>query len=159
LCDPRRADAKDTLNAKIKLREAFRPFAPAVLESRAADWFELKTPSPYMLLVAPVLAAKRSEIPAVTHVDGSARVQTVGEHGEPRFLRLLHEFERVTGCPILVNTSFNVRGEPIVHSPQAAFDCFMGTELDSLAVGRCLLDKSAQTAPVDRRYGERFEPD
>lgn len=159
LCDARRPDAKDVLNEKIKLRESFRPFAPAVLAERASEWFDLDQSSPYMLLVAGVAAARRGSIPAVTHVDGSARVQTVGAEGEPRFRGLLRAFETLTGCPVLVNTSFNVRGEPIVCTPEDAFRCFMGTELDCLAIGRCLLLKSEQRVAADADYGARFKPD
>jgi carbamoyltransferase len=125
----------------------------------AADWFELEVPSPYMLLVADVRAARRGQIPAVTHVDGSARVQTVGADAEPRFRRLLQAFEARTGCPVLVNTSFNVRGEPMVCRPEDAFRCFMGTQLDSLAIGLCWLSKAEQTASGDARHGDRFAPD
>ncbi|MBK7586214.1 MAG: carbamoyltransferase [Myxococcales bacterium] len=159
LCDPRRPDAKDTLNAKIKLRESFRPFAPAVLCERTAEWFDLAGDSPYMLLVAKVAASRLGQIPAVTHVDGSARIQSVGADAEPRFRRLLQAFEQRTSCPILVNTSFNVRGEPIVRTPEEAFRCFMGTELDCLAVGCCLLDKDKQTVERDALHGARFDAD
>lgn len=159
LCDPRRADAQEVLNSKIKLRESFRPFAPAVLREKVGDWFELQTESPYMLLVATVVADRKSEIPAVTHVDGSARVQTVGAEAEPRFRALLAAFADATGCPVLVNTSFNVRGEPMVCTPEDAYRCFMGTQLDALVVGACLMDKPAQPRATDANYGARFEPD
>ncbi len=159
LCDPRRSDAQATLNSKSKLCESFRPFAPAVLSQHAAEWFELDWDSPYMSVVAPVAESKRQHIPAVTHVDGSARLQTVGASAQPRFRELLNAFERHTSCPLLVNTSFNVRGEPIVCTPEDAYRRFMGTGLDSLALGRCLLDKAAQTAAVDDGYGQRFDPD
>jgi len=152
------------LNLKIKFRESFRPFAPAVLAERAGEWFAIDRPSPYMLLVAPVAAARRkpataesegllgidrlklerSEIPAVTHVDFSARVQTVHRETNPRFHALLEVFDALTGCPVLVNTSLNVRGEPIVGSPEDAWRCFMRTQMDALVVERYLLLKGDQ---------------
>ncbi|MEJ2515930.1 MAG: carbamoyltransferase [Gammaproteobacteria bacterium] len=164
LGDPRDADMQSRMNLKIKFREGFRPFAPAVLAERASDWFDLDAPSPYMLLVAQVAAAKRlapdgedaaltgldrlkarvSVIPAVTHVDGSARIQTVDGRWNPRYRALLEAFEAATGCPVLVNTSFNVRGEPIVCSPEDAWRCFMRTGMDYLVVDNCLLEKSRQ---------------
>jgi carbamoyltransferase len=177
LCDPRRADAQRVLNLKIKFRESFRPFAPSVLRERCAEWFDLDVDSPYMLLVANVAGQRRpadakrlrglaalsqiaSDIPAVTHVDGSARIQTVGDEAEPRFRALLRVFEASTGCPVLVNTSFNVRGEPIVCTPEDAFRCFMGTELDALAIGDCLLEKSQQTLQhAAATHARDFEPD
>jgi carbamoyltransferase len=161
LGDPRRRDMQETLNLKIKFRESFRPFAPAVLEERAADCFDLKETSAYMLVVAPVreelrvngeneqasgmmarLKERRSTLPAITHVDYSARVQTVSVADNSRFHNLLSAFERRTGCPVLVNTSFNVRGEPPVCTPEDAYRCFMKTEMDYLVLGRCLLDKT-----------------
>lgn len=165
LADPRRATMQETLNLKIKFRESFRPFAPAVLRERVNDFFELDQPSPYMLLVAPVksslrtsaapqstngdfierLKAPRSTIPAVTHVDYSARVQTVAEKDNPRFHQLLAEFERRTGCPVLVNTSFNVRGEPPVCTPADAYRCFMRTGMDYLVLGDFLVEKGGQS--------------
>jgi carbamoyltransferase len=169
LADPRRADVQRTLNLAIKKRESFRPFAPAVLEEEAGAWFDLADPSPYMLLVAPVrgfegidepwgdavapgdaldpgaaLARVRSPIPAVTHVDGSARVQTVGPGSRTALRGVLEAFHRRTGCPVLVNTSFNVRGEPIVASPHDAYRCFMTTDMDWLAVGERLYAKADQ---------------
>jgi carbamoyltransferase len=152
------------MNLKIKNRESFRPFAPAVLAEHAAEWFELDVASPYMLLVADVRAehriamtpdeealfgidklnVPRSTIPAVTHIDYSARVQTVHRETNPRFHALLGEFHRLTGCPVLVNTSFNVRGEPIVCSPEDAYRCFMSTEMDALVAGPCLLLREEQ---------------
>jgi len=166
LGDPRLPGMQETLNLKIKFRESFRPFAPSVLRERVADYFELTDASPYMLLVAQVnsalrsdaakgditerLKAVRSTIPAVTHVDGSARVQTVSERDNPRFHRLLTEFERRTGCPVLVNTSFNVRGEPPVCTPEDAFHCFMRTEIDYLVLGNFLLKKVDQEPLGDR---------
>jgi carbamoyltransferase len=164
LGDARSPEMQKRMNLKIKYRESFRPFAPAVLAEHAAEWFELDVPSPYMLLVADVreehridmtpeqealfgidkLNVARSTIPAVTHIDYSARVQTVHRETNPRFHALLAEFHRVTGCPVLVNTSFNVRGEPIVCSPEDAYRCFMSTEMDALVIGECLLLRDEQ---------------
>jgi carbamoyltransferase len=163
----------------VKFRESFRPFAPAVLREDAAEWFELDADSPYMLLVADVKSNKRrrtadseqalfgieklnvarSEIPAVTHVDYSARVQTVSRQTNPLFHRLLTEFKAITGCPVLVNTSFNVRGEPIVCTPEDAFRCFMGNDLDLLVVGNCVLRKDDQDPGLKRDYSSAFEMD
>jgi carbamoyltransferase len=179
LADPRSPKTQATLNLKIKYRESFRPFAPAVLRERLADWFELDEDSPYMLLVADVAARRRramtpeeqqlfgldklnvprSEIPAVTHVDDSARVQTVHAETNPRFHALLRAFEARTGCPVLVNTSFNVRGEPIVCTPEDAFRCFMGCELDVLAVGNLYLVKSEQDQSLKRDTKHAFDAD
>jgi len=164
LGDPRDPSMQRRMNVAIKFRESFRPFAPAVLAGRQRGWFELDAESPYMLLVAPVAGARmrtlaeeercargtemlkvvRSDIPAVTHVDGSARVQTVEAERAPRFHAILSAFEARTGCPVLVNTSFNIRGEPIVHSPADAYRSFMFTDIDALVVGNLYLDKSAQ---------------
>jgi carbamoyltransferase len=164
LGDPRDPSMQRRMNVAIKFRESFRPFAPAVLAERQREWFDLAHPSPYMLLVAPVADARmrtladeerrargtemlkvvRSDIPAVTHVDGSARVQTVDAERAPRFHAILRAFEARTGCPVLVNTSFNIRGEPIVHSPADAYRSFMFTDIDALVVGNLYLDKSAQ---------------
>ena len=162
--DPRNPDMQSTMNLKIKFRESFRPFAPAVLAPDAKEYFDLRQESPYMLIVAQVAAAqqietdatdatgiellkvRRSTIPAVTHVDQSARVQTVTEHSNPAYHRLLTAFKARTGCPVLVNTSFNVRGEPIVNTPQDAYTCFMRTNIDLLAMGSFLLDKTDQPA-------------
>jgi len=169
LGDPRSPEMQSTINLKIKYRESFRPFAPSVLAEHAADYFELETDSPYMLLVAPVkkeiripisesdqakfgiekLHVPRSTIPAVTHVDDSARIQTVRRETHGRYYDLLERFHALTGCPLVVNTSFNVRGEPIVATPEDAFRCFMRTEMDVLAIGDLILEKSAQTASVD----------
>jgi carbamoyltransferase len=177
--DPRSPTMQKQLNLKVKYRESFRPFAPSVLRERVADWFELDGDSPYMLLVADVVKSRRvamtdeqhklfgieklnvprSDIPAVTHVDYSARIQTVHEHTNPRYHALLSAFERRTGCPVLVNTSFNVRGEPIVGSPEDAFRCFMGTELDVLAVGNCVLRKEQQNPALKQNYETAFELD
>lgn len=159
--DPRSARMQSVLNLKVKFRESFRPFAPAVLAERAAEFFELDAPSPYMLLVAPVrpelrlkvsaaaqglerLKQIRSQLPAVTHVDYSARVQTVTAEQNPSFYALLKRFEACTGCPVLVNTSFNVRGEPVVCTPDDAYRCFVNTEMDYLAIGNFLLERAAQ---------------
>jgi carbamoyltransferase len=162
--DPRSPRMQSVMNLKIKYRESFRPFAPAVLREHVRDWFELDTDSPYMLLVAPVrpdrrvaltaeqqklfgielLNVPRSQIPAVTHVDYSARVQTVHDETNRRFHRLLERFSARTGVPVLVNTSFNVRGEPIVCTPEHAYTCFMRTEMDVLAIGPFVLEKKRQ---------------
>ena len=164
LGDPRLPEMQEKLNLKIKFRESFRPFAPSVLRERVSDYFELEQSSPYMLLVAPVrstirfdgqvadnspgflqrLKTPRSTIPAVTHVDYSARIQTVSERENPRFYALLRAFEEQTGCAVLVNTSFNVRGEPPVCTPADAFRCFMRTDMDFLVLGNFLIDKQAQ---------------
>jgi carbamoyltransferase len=138
LADPRGERMRDIVNEKVKMREGFRPFAPAVPLSRAAEWFELDVESPYMLLTAPV---RRSGVPAITHVDGSARIQTVTAQSSPRFHRLLEAWGARTGCPVLINTSFNVRGEPIVCSPDDAYRCFRGSGLDALVVEDVVLDK------------------
>jgi carbamoyltransferase len=179
LGDPRSPSMQKTLNLKIKYRESFRPFAPSVLRERVSDWFELDGDSPYMLLVADVakrrrleitaaernlsgidlLNVLRSEIPAVTHIDYSARIHTVHADINPRYHALLSAFESETGCPVLVNTSFNVRGEPIVCKPEDAFRCFMGSDLDALAVGNCYLRKEAQDPLLSRSYESDFEPD
>jgi carbamoyltransferase len=155
---------QSVMNLKIKYRESFRPFAPSVLRERVDDWFELDVDSPYMLLVAPVrerrriamteaqtklfgiekLNVPRSTIPAVTHVDYSARIQTVHEDTNPTYHALLRRFEALTDCPVLVNTSFNVRGEPIVCTPKDAYVCFMRTEMDNLVLGNFVLEKTRQ---------------
>ena len=179
LGDPRSPSMQRTLNLKVKYRESFRPFAPSVLRERVSDWFELDGDSPYMLLVADVVESRRremkpeerelfgidklnvvrSEIPAVTHLDYSARIQTVHRETNGRYHALLSEFERLTGCPVLVNTSFNVRGEPIVCTPDDAFRCFMGTDLDVLAVGNSYLKKEAQDPALRQNYESAFELD
>ncbi|HEU4565449.1 MAG TPA: carbamoyltransferase [Gemmatimonadaceae bacterium] len=146
LADPRSPTMRRDLNLKIKFREGFRPFAPAVLRERAAEWLELDVESPYMLLVAPVRPERRAAVPAVTHVDGSARAQTVTEETSPALHALLLAFEALTGCPVLVNTSFNVRGEPVVCTPEDAWRCFMRTHMDHLVLGPFLLDRAAQCA-------------
>jgi carbamoyltransferase len=178
--DPRSAKMQSVMNLKIKYRESFRPFAPSVLWERVSDYFEQDAPSPYMLIVAPVrqelrtaltdeqdqlfgiekLNLKRSELPAITHVDYSARVQTVHEDTNPRYHGLLKAFEQLTGCGVLVNTSFNVRGEPIVCTPTDAYRCFMRTEMDYLVVENYFLDKKEQ--PVwekDTSWKDEFELD
>ncbi len=179
LGDPRNPEMQKTLNLKIKYRESFRPFAPAVLREDVADYFELDEDSPYMLLVADLkrnrrrqmndvedslfgidkLNVQRSDIPAVTHVDYSARIQTVHEETNPKFRSLLNAFKERTGYSVLVNTSFNVRGEPIVCTPEDAFRCFMGTEMETLVVGNCLLRKDAQDGALAVDYKDNFELD
>ncbi|MEM7025806.1 MAG: carbamoyltransferase, partial [Pseudomonadota bacterium] len=179
LGDARSPTMQKTLNLKVKYRESFRPFAPSVLREDVAEWFELDDDSPYMLLVADVVPKRRrlmnederalfgidklnvprSEIPAVTHVDYSARIQTVHADTNPRYHALLEAFKQRTGCPVVVNTSFNVRGEPIVCTPEDAFHCFMGTEIEMLVVGNCLLDKARQNPALKQDYKDAFELD
>jgi carbamoyltransferase len=179
LGDPRSESMQRLLNLKVKFRESFRPFAPSVLREDVADWFELDYDSPYMLLVAGVkenlrrpmsaeeealfgiekLNVKRSDIPAVTHVDYSARVQTVHADTNPRYHALISEFKKLTGCPVVVNTSFNVRGEPIVGTPLDAFRCFMGTDIEVLVVGNCFLRKEAQDQSLAEDYKDKYELD
>ena len=169
--DPRSAEMQAAMNLKIKYRESFRPFAPSVLREQVADWFELDTDSPYMLLVADVeesrrrkmtpaeealwgidkLNVKRSEIPAVTHVDYSARIQTVRHETNPLYWEIIEAFRQKTGCPVVVNTSFNVRGEPIVCTPEDSYRCFMRTEMDFLVLETCVLDKREQPKFVEQR--------
>ena len=177
--DPRSPKMQKTLNLRVKFRESFRPFAPSVLREDVADWFELDGDSPYMLLVADVqekirremteeeqalfgidkLNIVRSELPAVTHVDYSARIQTVHEETNPRYHALISAFKERTGCPVLVNTSFNVRGEPIVGTPEDAFRCFMGTDIEVLVVGNCFLRKEDQDPALKLDYKDAFELD
>ena len=179
LGDARSPAMQSVLNLKVKYRESFRPFAPSVLVEDVADWFELEEGSPYMLLVAnvaekrrkPVTAEQqtltgiaklkipRSEIPAVTHVDYSARIQTVHKETNPRYHALLSAFKERTGCAVIVNTSFNVRGEPIACTPEDAFRCFMGSEIEALAVGNCFLKKEDQDPSLKLDYRNRFDPD
>jgi carbamoyltransferase len=166
LGDPRSPTMQKTLNLKVKYRESFRPFAPSVLRGYVSEWFELDGDSPYMLTVQEnslfgidKLNVQRSDIPAVTHLDYSARIQTVHADTNPRYHALLDAFRELTGCPVLVNTSFNVRGEPIVGSPEDAFRCFMGTELDALAVGDCYLRKESQDPSLKKNYEHAFELD
>ena len=159
LADPRDPKMRDTLNMKIKFREGFRPFAPSVLEDKAAEWFEIECESPYMLLVAPVREDKRV-IPSVTHVDGSARIQTVTREQNALYYDLIAEFDKLTGVPIVINTSFNVRGEPIVCTPSDAYLCFMRTNMDNLVLGSFLLDKKDQPAlREDVDWRNQFELD
>lgn len=157
LADARNPENRDRVNLKIKFRESFRPFAPTVLEEKVSEWFELDRPSPYMLLVAAVRGDKR-EIPSVTHVDGSARIQTINRRHHPLYYDLICEFERQTGCPVIINTSFNVRGEPIVCSPHDAYLCFMRTGMDYLVMDRFLLNKEDQP-PLEDAEKPQFEPD
>lgn len=179
LGDARSPAMQSVLNLKVKYRESFRPFAPAILREDVADWFELDGDSPYMLLVANVverrrrlmtedeqklfgiekLKVPRSDIPAVTHVDYSARIQTVDAETNPRYYSLISAFKRQTGCPVIVNTSFNVRGEPIVCTPEDAFRCFMGTGIEVLAVGNCFLKKEDQDSALKLNYETAFELD
>jgi len=179
LGDARSPKMQSALNLKVKYRESFRPFAPSVLREHLADWFELDADSPYMLLVAPVverrrrvmsaeeqrlfgiekLGVPRSDIPAVTHVDYSARIQTVHRETNPLYYELIDRFRSRTGCPVIVNTSFNVRGEPIVCTPEDAFRCFMGTEIEALAIGSCFLRKEDQNPALKQRYEAAFELD
>jgi carbamoyltransferase len=179
LGDPRSPDMQRQLNLKVKFRESFRPFAPSVLREDVADWFELDGDSPYMLIVADVLEDRRhpvseedkklfgidrlntirSEIPAVTHVDMSARIQTVHRETNPRYHALLSAFKARTGCPVLVNTSFNVRSEPIVCTPEDAFRCFMGTDIELLVAGNCIARKEDQDPSLRVDYKDDFEPD
>jgi carbamoyltransferase len=159
LADPRDAKMRDTLNMKIKFREGFRPFAPSVTADRAAEWFEIDCESPYMLLVAQVREEKR-QIPSVTHVDGSARLQTVTREQHPLFYDLIQDFGDLTGVPIIINTSFNVRGEPIVCNPHDAYTCFMRTNMDYLVVGSHILDKKDQPAfDEDVNWRDLYELD
>ena len=179
LGDPRSPTMQKILNLKVKYRESFRPFAPAVLREDMAQWFECDVDSPYMLMVAdvvknrrlPMTAAEqalfgidklnvvRSDIPAVTHVDYSARIQTVHHDTNPRYWDLISAFKKRTGCPIVVNTSFNVRGEPIICTPEDAFRCFIGTDVDVVAVGNCLMRKPAQDPKLAQDYKDRFALD
>ena len=177
--DPRSTNTQKNLNLKVKYRESFRPFAPSVLKEDLPEWFDMSVDSPYMLLVANInptkkiemtneqkklfgidkLNIKRSQIPAVTHVDYSARVQTVSKINNNRYYDLISKFKEKTGCPVIVNTSFNVRGEPIVNTPIDAFNCFMGTELDYLVIGNCILDKLKQDQTLKKNYINEFELD
>jgi len=179
LGDPRSAKMQSVLNLKIKYRESFRPFAPSVLREHVAEWFDLDQDSPYMLMVADVahqhrldaadadkglfgiekLKVPRSTIPAVTHVDYSARIQTVHANTNPRYHALISSFHEKTGCPVLINTSFNVRGEPIVCTPEDAFRCLMGTKMDALAIGNCILMKADQDPKLELDYKNAFELD
>ena len=179
LGDPRSDKMQKNLNLKVKYRESFRPFAPSILREDLSNWFNLNVDSPYMLIVADVidekkipmsqeqeklfgidkLNIKKSEIPAVTHVDYSARIQTVNQKTNKAYYDLIRKFKEKTGCPVIVNTSFNVRGEPIVNTPQDAFNCFMGTDLDYLIIGNCILDKNKQNQNLKKNYKKEFELD
>ena len=179
LADPRSSDMQKKLNMKIKYRESFRPFAPSIMSNHTSDWFEYNKESPYMLFVANIKKNKlveldeneklltginklnitRSKVPAITHVDNTARLQTVNNKTNKLFYSLLSDFNNKTGCPLLINTSFNVRGEPIVCSPTDAFKCFMGTELDILVIGNFLLFKEEQSINFDEDYKQKYEPD
>jgi carbamoyltransferase len=179
LGDPRSPKMQSLLNLKVKYRESFRPFAPSVLREEVAEWFDLDSDSPYMLLVADVankhrremtkeeealfgiekLNVPRSTLPAITHVDYSARIQTVHADTNPRYHALISAFKAKTGCPVVVNTSFNVRGEPLVCSPEDAFRCFMGTEIEVLVVGNCMLRKEDQDPALKLSYEQAFELD
>ena len=179
IADPRSPVMQKQLNLKVKYRESFRPFAPSVLSEDAGEWFENETDSPYMLLVADVqndkrrvmtkeeealfgidkLNVSRSLVPAITHVDYSARIQTVNADTNPRYHAVITKFKEKTGCPLVVNTSFNVRGEPIICTPTDAFKCFMGTEMDVLAAGNYVLYKEKQDEAVKENYKERYELD
>jgi carbamoyltransferase len=179
LGDPRSDKMQKNLNLKVKYRESFRPFAPSILREDLSKWFDLDVDSPYMLLVSDIntqkkiemteqqkklfgidkLNIKRSEIPAVTHVDYSARIQTVTKKTNKSYFDLISKFKEKTSCPVLVNTSFNVRGEPIVNTPTDAFNCFMGTELDYLVIGNCILSKNEQISSLKKDYTKEFELD
>ena len=179
LGDPRSPHMQKNLNLKVKYRESFRPFAPSILREDLSEWFNVNVDSPYMLIVSDVskdkiivmtedqknlfgiekLNIKRSEIPSVTHVDYSARIQTVHEKTNKKYFDLIKKFKEKTGCPIVINTSFNVRGEPIVNTPTDAFNCFMGTELDKLVIGNCYLDKKKQNINLKKDYSANFELD
>ncbi len=179
LGDPRSENTQKNLNLKVKYRESFRPFAPSVIFGEQTEWFEMKEDSPYMLLVSNInikkiiemteeqkklfgiekLNIKRSQIPAVTHVDYSARIQSVHNETNPKYYNLIKKFKEITGCPVVVNTSFNVRGEPIVNTPIDAFNCFMGTELDKLVIGNYFLEKSKQNPNLKKDYKKNFELD
>ena len=179
LGDPRSSEMQKNLNLKVKYRESFRPFAPSILKEDLAEWFNISEDSPYMLMVADInkdkiiemneeqiklfgiekLNIKRSEIPAVTHVDYSARIQTVHKETNEKYYKLIQKFKEKTNCPVIVNTSFNVRGEPIVNTPLDAFNCFMGTGLDKLIIGNCYLEKKSQDASLKKDYKMEFELD
>jgi len=179
IADPRSSKMQKQLNLKVKYRESFRPFAPSILSEHVSDWFELNKNSPYMLIVAKILESKRysmtekqnllfgieklnaqrSQVPAVTHIDYSARIQTVHHDTNPKYHQLLTRFFEITECPILVNTSFNVRGEPIVCTPEDAFKCFMGTELDCLVIGNYFLEKNTQNIALEENYKDKYKLD
>ena len=179
IADPRSDKMQKILNLKVKFRESFRPFAPSIIREELSNWFDLDCDSPYMLLVADIkenkkkemnesekklfgiekLNIKRSEIPAVTHVDYSARVQTVHKNTNPKYHKLIKNFESITNCPVIVNTSFNIRGEPIVCSVQDAYRCFMGTDLDILVCENFILYKEKQNKQLLKDYRNKFKLD
>ncbi len=179
LGNPKSSNTQKNLNLKVKYRESFRPFAPSIIKEDVSEWFDLKYDSPYMLFVSKInknkiipmnheeeklfgidkLNIKRSEIPAVTHVDYSARIQTVEQNINNKYFKLINKFKEITGCPVLVNTSFNIRGEPIVNTPTEAFNCFMGTNLDKLAIGNCYLNKDDQNKNLLKNYSQSFQLD
>ena len=179
IANPQSSEMQKNLNLKVKYRESFRPFAPSILKENLSEWFDIDCESPYMLLVAKInqnkqiemtsdekklfgidkLNIKRSNVPAVTHVDYSARIQTVTKEKNEKYYKLIKKFKEKSNCPILVNTSFNVRGEPIVNTPKDAFNCFMGTELDRLVIGNCYLEKSMQSPSLKKDYTVQFELD
>ena len=177
--DPRSDKMQKNLNLKVKYRESFRPFAPSILREDLSEWFDINTDSPYMLFVANIISnkkvemteeqkklfgidklnIKRSKIPAVTHVDYSARIQTVDKDTNKPYYDLISKFKEKTDCPVIINTSFNVRGEPMVNTPSDAFNCFMGTELDYLVIGNCIIDKKKQKYNLKKNYKKEFELD
>ena len=179
IADPRSDKMQRNLNLKVKFRESFRPFAPSILSEDLSNWFDINEDSPYMLMVGKILKSKslkmtkeeenlfgieklnikRSVVPAITHIDYTSRIQTVHKNTNPKFHKLIENFKKITGCPILVNTSFNVRGEPIVNSPLDAFKCFMGTNLDKLVVGNFYLDKKKQNLSLNKNYKDQFKLD
>jgi len=179
IADPRSEAVQKQLNLKVKYRESFRPFAPSVLREDVSEWFDIQSDSPYMLLVADVAKSKqlpmtpeqeklfgieklnvpRSQIPAITHVDYSARIQTVHAHTNPKYFDLITKFKELTGCPVLVNTSFNVRGEPIVCTPEDSFNCLMGTEIEFLVVGNAIMRKEDQDPALIKDYKNAYELD
>ena len=179
LANPKSDNMQKNLNLKVKYRESFRPFAPSVLKEDLSEWFNIDVDSPYMLMVSNInkdktiemtydqkklfgidkLNVKRSVIPAVTHVDYSARIQTVHRETNSKYYDLIKKFKDITNCPILINTSFNVRGEPIVNTVLDAFNCFMGTNLDKLVIGNCYLDKKDQNKSLKKKYKNKFELD
>ena len=179
LGDPRSPEMQKTLNLKVKYRESFRPFAPSILNETLSEWFDLETKSPYMAIVSEIkkihrkdlrgkeenffgldkLYLQRSSLPAITHVDYSARIQTVHKETNPKYHSLITKFNELTNCPVIINTSFNIRGEPIVNTPKDAFRCFMGTDLDLLVIGNCLLRKEDQNPTLNKDYKNNFKLD
>ena len=179
LGDPRSPEMQKTLNLKVKYRESFRPFAPSILYETLSEWFDLETKSPYMAIVSEIkkthrkemygkeknsfgldkLYLQRSSLPAITHVDYSARIQTVHKETNPKYHALISKFYELTDCPVLINTSFNIRGEPIVNNPKDAFRCFMGTDMDVLVIGNCVLRKEDQDSSLSKDYKSNFKLD